>query len=317
MKYFDSRGTHVKTEPLWLHQGLLKLLDFLGQQAHDELQPKQIGKDRFESELSIDNDSAFILLRAGLCLGEPYYVFDCRALPTEFVYDSGESFLEEPPEVQGPVRIPHPSCYFEFSDKLAIYVASARTIDDQEIAVFTAAPVLYFVIQGEEKNNTMISLGHFENQSDRPVMQTFEGSSFEQHRFAQRGGKLVLGVLTLLRDRLLLSEAAPDPKPWVNRKRQQHGKLPLSSARNILTVNVAAVRQATSGTRLGHHESPALHWRRGHWRMLHRDSDEARRTWVRRCLVGDPDRGFVSHREFKLVDDPGKIAVPTHTPTPT
>lgn len=38
-----------------------------------------------------------------------------------------------------------------------------------------------------------------------------------------------------------------------------------------------------------------LHFRRGHWRHLSED----RNTWVRWCLVGDPDLGFIEH-EYRL-----------------
>lgn len=293
-----------KKNQLWLHQELMRLVHILGTDEENKMLEKE---ERGEETVL----PPLVMLRESI----PHsYVFDCRTLPTGFILDSGESFLEEPPEMRGPVRLPHPNCYFEFTGPLGIHALAAEGVTDEsdkEIPVF-AVPILYTVAQGyAAEGEPWMSSGSFMNTANEPVIQDALQSTHPSHKkWIDLGGKLVLGVLTLLRDRLLLNEAVPDPKPWVNKKRRALGKYPLSSARNILTVNVAAVKREAGYITLGHHESPALHWRRGHYRMLHRGTDDQKTTWVRRCLVGDPDRGFISHRDFKLIDDPGKVAVP-------
>jgi len=64
----------------------------------------------------------------------------------------------------------------------------------------------------------------------------------------------------------------------------------------VLSLNLAETRKRAITARLGEHESPMLHWRRGHWRTLHRLSEFERRTWIKRCLVGNPEKGFVAKR---------------------
>lgn len=45
----------------------------------------------------------------------------------------------------------------------------------------------------------------------------------------------------------------------------------------------------------GHHATPALHHRRGHFRTLQKGKRYERKIWVRDCMVGDPARGKVEH----------------------
>jgi hypothetical protein len=112
----------------------------------------------------------------------------------------------------------------------------------------------------------------------------------------REAGITLVGVLALLQDKLLLQHFEPDPTAWWSRQRLAKRKLPTSGDSYVLTVNVPAVRYAVSRNAipLRTHESPCLHWRRGHSRTLHRGSEFESTTWVRRCLVGDPDKGFVA-----------------------
>jgi hypothetical protein len=121
-------------------------------------------------------------------------------------------------------------------------------------------------------------------------------------RFMTDAEKLLLGVLTLLRDRLVVDHVAADPNRWWNHERRKKGKLPTSGDTHVLTVNVPAIQRVASATS-GTHESPALHWRRGHWRTLHRASERETRTWVRCHLVGDPSKGFIRSKSYLLVAD--------------
>lgn len=109
---------------------------------------------------------------------------------------------------------------------------------------------------------------------------------------------MTFGVLALLSDKLLSHELMPDPAPRLNAKRLKRGRPPVSSEKYVLRLNMAAVRRVAKPAD-GTHESPRLHWRRGHDRVVHRGSEFEKKTWVRRCLVGDPDRGFI-HKDYRL-----------------
>jgi hypothetical protein len=86
----------------------------------------------------------------------------------------------------------------------------------------------------------------------------------------------------------------------LNIARQRRGKALLPDYRivNLARRHVKRSREQSEG----HHRSPRLHFRRGHWR---RWSD--RRIWVKWCLVGDPDLGFLntltSSRGDAMTDD--------------
>lgn len=78
----------------------------------------------------------------------------------------------------------------------------------------------------------------------------------------------------------------------LNVKREKAGKLPLMDFHIIdLSKRSRASVAAGSGASGGHKR---LHFRRGHWRHF-----EASKTWVRWCLVGNPDLGFIA-KEYRL-----------------
>jgi hypothetical protein len=145
-----------------------------------------------------------------------------------------------------------------------------------------------------------------------PLKQGIDHPIEESEReLAHEGGVALLGLVALLQDKLLLEQFVPDPQVWWQRERAKKGKLPTSGDAHVLTVNVPAVRYAVSRSAAprGTHESPCLHWRRGHSRTLHRGSEFESTTWVRRCLVGDPDKGFIapSYRLTSRLPMPGEV----------
>ncbi len=116
------------------------------------------------------------------------------------------------------------------------------------------------------------------------------------------GALMVLGLLTLFEERLLLQRTSAKARTAINMKRERDG-LPAIVGHKVLTLNLAETRRRTLGVSLHGHESPTLHWRRGHWRTLGRGSEFESRTWIRRCLVGDPDKGFVA-KHYRAVWQP-------------
>jgi len=117
---------------------------------------------------------------------------------------------------------------------------------------------------------------------------------------AHKGAILLLGVLTLLSESLLRDRQNESVPPAVTRKMKKAGLAPAPKY-HALTLNLAETRRRAQTPRQGaQHESPALHWRRGHYRVLHRKSEFEKKVWVRRTLVGDPDKGF-SPKYYKAV----------------
>lgn len=78
----------------------------------------------------------------------------------------------------------------------------------------------------------------------------------------------------------------------VNRKREQEGREPFFSY-HIVSLNrrFRASNPSRGGVPTTHKR---LHFRRGHWRHY-----ESFKTWVRWCLVGDPELGFIE-KEYRL-----------------
>jgi hypothetical protein len=264
-------------------------------------------------------------------------VFDCRALDSTFVKDTGEAAFEEAKETGEKVRLPFASCYFEFSDEIAVLAQEWANYSgniDQELLekhdhepeegkeyLGTRIEVRTFLGWGDcgngEEYAEFISNehGYFTNGFDVPYGPTggvpiteklpfFECMNDEGNPAAtlniKEGAIFLLGALTLLNEHLLATEVRPDPAPRLNASRAKKGKLPLSCETRVLTINTGAVRRAVHGRKLLQHESPRLHWRRGHWRVLHRGSEFESKAWVRRCLVGDPSRGSV-HKDYRVV----------------
>ena len=77
-----------------------------------------------------------------------------------------------------------------------------------------------------------------------------------------------------------------EPPKFINAKRKKKGKLPLFSYH---TLHIGKPRSGKSGDPIGTHNSPRLHFRRGHIRKL----ADGRRIWVNACLVGDKTKGIV------------------------
>jgi len=78
----------------------------------------------------------------------------------------------------------------------------------------------------------------------------------------------------------------------VNKKRVAEGREPFYSYHVVSLARRIRVANPYGGS--GAQTRRRLHFRRGHWRHY-----EKFKTWVRWCLVGDPDLGFVD-KEYRL-----------------
>jgi hypothetical protein len=251
-------------------------------------------------------------------------VFDCRNLPLDFVADTGDAAFDEMQATRQPVRLPFDCCYFEFDQEIAIVTC----MNDQHFYLDDgtkelAGNIVYFQtfrhwsapsfvpdVEGDEgefhdftlENYKEFAAGMYFAEEDGPITEVpfLWTNRVGGDPALEAGARLLLGALTLLQDKLVISnQLKSDPRPWLTEHRRARGQPPKGGDVRVLTLNVPAIRNETKRTPIGTHESPALHWRRGHWRTLHRATEAETKTWIRKCLVGDPDRGYVA-KNYRL-----------------
>lgn len=294
----------LQGNPLWLHAELLKLIYIHADQLDPSWRETELITPE-PSDFYNDDDVEDGTFRYLAILLPTARIFDCRSVPLDFIIESGISFLEEPPEVRAPIRIPFEHCYFEFNNKLSIFCTTPANVYDENgkyLPFVFAKPIPFCVFQGIEGDKDIINFGTFANDANANAI-------VGDNKYVQLAGNAVIGVLDLLRDNFIGSELVPDLYPHISKKRMAKGKHPLSADRMVLTLNVAALRHSTNrSTPLQAHESPCLHWRRGHWRLLHRFSEFERQTWVKRCLVGDPDKGYTGSPIYRVISQQPLIA---------
>lgn len=280
-------------------------------------------------------------------------IFDCRALPTAFIDDTGDAAFEELKQTKESFVLPFDRCYLEFADEPRMIYASAYTtvmVDDLAMKTMSA-PKRYAAYTSIKRNSANVALlnpierdfveqhttylGHEIEIYDLKISALFNGCFGElmfgepapedkyeffrvvnQNKRATREHweavvKRVLAVGVLLTEQMLIDENKPDPMPRISRERRRTQKMPVSGDTHVLTINVPVVRyQAKRNTPAdGTHESPPLHWRRGHWRVYHRGSNSETTGWVRRCLVGDPSKGYIRKTQYRLVHRPVPLRV--------
>lgn len=252
-------------------------------------------------------------------------VFDCRALPEAFVEDTGIAAREEIEATAGVVRLPYGQCYFEFNDlsimametqigpgddldpdhtivELAV-IDWAHLVDDVSPSRYLASVgALMMAATGEISNGYNFYGGELEFVSALEHEWCLATSTEDSHDQIITGAAThyLIGALTLLTEKLVVQTMVRDEAPDLNAARQRRGRPPVSGDHHVLKVNVPSVRRIAR--RLGGtHDTPALHWRRGHYRVNHRGSEFEGRTWVKKCLVGDPSKGFVG-KNYQIVN---------------
>lgn len=255
-------------------------------------------------------------------------MFDACDLPIGFVLDSGEAAFEEMRATQQHVRLPFPSCFFDFAGyegwRVGVFAEEhgnyAGLITEEMIdhdpddgdppgatRVQDTVEVRSFAFKDrmpEDIYESWHTHAEFRNglEVDGDDWDPFfevadaEGNAAEMQ---EHGAKLLLGALSLLTEKLIVSRFEPDPEPRLTKARLKRGQYPVTGASRVLSVNVPALRAAAKPLG-GTHESPCLHWRRGHWRVLYRGSEFEKQAWVNKCLVGDPAKGYVRH-DYRLV----------------
>jgi hypothetical protein len=243
--------------------------------------------------------------------------FDCRQLPLSFVFDTGFDRHDEMLEAIEECKLPFDRCVFEF-DAFVLLVAmteyrngagdSMEIINGHvfpatgDIAALGIRVIPFFEVMPEAlQKQSHINSGLPEEEFKYQVI-TVRETNDDTAQLTTKGALALLGILTLMEERLLVNTAQQSVPDAVNEKRRKNGIKPVPPHR-VLTLNLAETRRRAKTSPLQKHESPMLHWRRGHWRTLGRMSEFETRTWVKRCLVGDPDKGFVS-KHYKPIWQP-------------
>ena len=230
--------------------------------------------------------------------------FDCSRLDESFLADTGYEEQQELIAIGKQERLPFENCLFDFQT-CAIW---ARELGEGDAKEFGGHPLMFVVFPFPLDREGLLydiktdgEIWHKQEWANRiddksycpvyidPCWQV----SDERANFIRNKSALLLGLLALLQEKLLLQTKNPGLSLVKNARRKQQNKVPVYPYR-VLTLNLAETRRRTKSVALHHHESPMLHWRRGHWRTLHRGSEFESRSWIRRCLVGDPDKGFAA-----------------------
>jgi len=239
-------------------------------------------------------------------------LFDCRRLPLGFVEDTGEAALEDMEATGEPFALPWDECYFEFAESNCA-VAWAMDVPIEDRPSETVRSPFVFGLHDHPELDVLDryasvmsgwTAGHKPNGQCELIEFSAEPSTGDTNgAVSLYCNYLVVGAIALLNDQLVIETERPDPRPYINAKRRAKGKLPISGPQRLLTVNVPRIRYVTSGNSAGGtHASPALHWRRGHNRMLPGKGNELPRSVrVKRCLVGDPARGYIKPKGYRLV----------------
>lgn len=251
-------------------------------------------------------------------------IFDCRSLPSAFVDDTGDAVYDELEQTKSIIHLPFTNCYFEFADEpRMIYVGEVSLRAMTEIA------------PGATLIDRTVYIGHEFEVFDLSINTTFDGVGCnfrfgepphgdryqfysmvnprkrENQAHWDKVGRRALAVATLLNEKLVIDKVRPDPAPGVTHERLRTHKPPISGEAHVLTINVPIIRYRTArSTPQGEtHDSPALHWRRGHWRVYNRGSNFESTGWVQRCLVGDPAKGYIRNTQYRLVHRPAPFRI--------
>lgn len=165
-------------------------------------------------------------------------------------------------------RLPFPFCAFELRLAGRTLICIARESEDdherKEVLLFLSAGDFWYCLPPHEAS---------------PIM-----------NFA---GEQIMAVCVALEAEVATHTVVHAPDA-LNSKRADYGRAELADFHVIdLARRSRPANPAHGSGPSGRHVR--LHFRRGHWRHL----DTGSTTWVRWCLVGDPDLGFI-HKSYAL-----------------
>jgi hypothetical protein len=171
--------------------------------------------------------------------------------------------LRQADVLENEIKLPYPRCAFEFRISGRSVIALFREVSDTYgwLMLVEAAPFWYVFPKGDL-------------------------DSVQQFVFAQ-----VLAICVAL-DADVATHTVVRAPHKLNEKRERAGKPKLLDYHVVDLARRHRVANPSGATGGGGRKR--LHWRRGHWRHF-----ETSKTWVKWCLVGDPDLGFIN-KHYKL-----------------
>lgn len=255
-----------------------------------------------------------------ICREDAKGLFDCTSLDFGFLVETGIEYAAELENNKAPLNLPMLINYFEFADfaviaSNALYFSSQikpeeahgrdelQVCDAQYYYEITTLSV-YDLCRPLLFRETYIEIGNYEMLIDSPedykyICGVLEDDSSSTNYISTDDERTiayaVLGVMCLMSEQLIKKSIHRE----VIEKNYGKTKIKKITPYHVLTLNLAETHRRTIGMPFNKHESPRLHWRRGHWRTIHRYTDDERKTWVKKCLVGDPRKGF-SDKHYKL-----------------
>lgn len=252
--------------------------------------PDTIGDDP-EKFMSWMNFDLGIKASMEMWFDESRVKFDCKRIPFGFVMETGDEYLIECVENGAIPKLPFNDLIMEFQDPDGVtHCFLLDSTDDFNESDDDTLKHIAYINDVDITSDSMFDVGIHENKMY--IEDIYDKDS-------EAPFVLAFGILALMEEKLTSTFQV-----HTNRKHRKKGKGPIGSDYRVLTLNLAAVRRSASRTARKQHESPRLHWRRGHWRVLHRMSEYEKRVWVRKALVGDPDKGYVS-KDYSLIWKPG------------
>jgi hypothetical protein len=177
-------------------------------------------------------------------------------------------------------RVPYPLCVFEFSltgnHHVLAWVQQLENVDELiMVLVFDVAGTWYMADCG------------YRCQGDR-IWQSDFNRKYQFDRNIEAIGAVICpqikAACVMLEAECVKADTVRYPSK-LNAKRVKRGDPPIS---DYHVVKLPNRRSDSSSAEYDGPPKVRLHFRRGHWRKL-----ADRRTWVRWCLVGDPDLGFI------------------------
>lgn len=190
-------------------------------------------------------------------------------------HDWARAFQGASDYIDGEAKLPFPQCLFEFrisGRNVMVWAAQDEGIGKFDGVVGNTAAVCFvevdgYWIMGETKDRET-SHGILAWQTIRAVCIALD-ADVATHEVVREPSKL-------------------------NAKRLRDGKAPLKPYHIVNLAKRHRVANQRNGTAGADYTHKRLHFRRGHWRHY-----EASKTWIKWCLVGDPDLGFVD-KEYRL-----------------
>lgn len=185
---------------------------------------------------------------------------------------------------EGEFRLPYDNCVFEFRVGGWRVVALMTTVDDVVMMQLMARGAGRWLLDDDiaRHDNGKWTLWHAGRAPEKNMFQPI----------VEFVGAHVRAISIALDAEVAETEVIRAPSTLA-KSREKAGKVPpkpyhvVSLARRSRAVPLPSTGEG-AGTR------KRLHFRRGHWRHF-----ETHKTWVRWCLVGDPELGFVD-KEYRL-----------------